>query len=88
MSFLGMSMRKPGQGYQDENGIDMGQYGDMPSMLDAGQQQPNAPGARQMFLGGIKNGKAGGNRLMQGLSGFSGSGGFIGGLGDVAKFLI
>jgi len=83
-----MNMKRPGQGYPDEEGIDMGQYGDMPSMLDAGQQQPGRPGARQMFLGGIKNGQPGGNRLLQGLSGFSGSGGFMGGLGNVAKFLI
>jgi len=90
MSFLGMQMRRPGQGYQDENGIDMGQsqYGDMPSFLDAGQQQPGRPGARQMFLGGIKNGQPGGNKIMQGLSGFSGSGGAMGALGGVAKFLL
>lgn len=75
----------------DEHGIDMGQtdYGDgsMGSLLDAGQ--PSAPNAKQMFLGGIKNnqGKAG-SLLLKGLSGFAGSGGFMGGLGNVASFLI
>lgn len=86
-----MNTKRPGQGYPDESGIDMGtpQYGDLPSFLDAGQQQPGAPDMKQMFLGGIKNNQGRpGNRLMQGLSGFSGAGGFAGGVGKIASFLI
>lgn len=89
MSFLGMPMRRPGMGYPDENGIDMGQqdYGSMPSFLDAGQ--PSAPNRKQMFLGGIKNTQgSGANPVLRGLSGFSGSGGLMGGIGRVASFLI
>ena len=86
-----INTKRAGQGFPDENGIDMGQsdYGSMPSLLDAGQAQPQAPNAGQMFLGGIKNNQGRrGNRILQGLSGFSGSGGFMGGLGNVASFLI
>lgn len=84
-----INTKRPGQGFPDENGIDMGQsdYGNMPSLLDAGQAQPQAPNAGQMFLGGIKNNQ-GKNRILAGLSGFAGSGGTMGGIGRIAQFLI
>lgn len=80
-------MRRPGQGMPDENNVDMGQYGDMPSFLDGGQPAP--PNNRQMFLGGIKNSQGSqGSMLARGLSGFSGSGGLRGGIGRLASFMI
>lgn len=74
----------------DDNSPDLGygySGGAAPSFFDS-VMQPNAPNNRQMFLGGLKNRKQGQNPLLAGLSGFSGSGGFLGGLGKVAGFLI
>jgi len=52
--------------------------------------QPNRPSRWQQFAGGIKNARDQGYRggLLSGLSGFEGSGGFLGGLGKAAHFLI
>lgn len=52
-----------------------------------GGGQPQRPSFMQAFMGGMKNNK-GKNPLLAGLSGQAGSGGFLGGLGDIAQFLI
>lgn len=69
---------------------DMGQqeYG---SMLDlgGGQQQAPPPTYGQAFRAGF--GQTNGDirkKLLGGLAGYSGGGGFLGGLGGVAKFMI
>jgi len=74
--------------YDDAPQMDMPYQGMQPSFLNS-MAQPSAPNSRQMFLGGIRNNQnKPGNFLLKGLSGFDGSGGFMGGLGKAAHFLI
>lgn len=74
----------------DENGIDVGQdYGSMLDLGGGGQQQLERPTYGQAFRAGYGQTQGGlGRKFLGGLSGYSGGGGFMGGLGNVAKFLI
>lgn len=66
-------------------GFQMPDYG---SGVQFQQQQPQRPSFLNAFQAGVKQKKPGQSPLLSGLSGYAGGGGFLGGLGDVAKFMI
>lgn len=76
-------------GMLDFDGPDFGSGYDQYSGMSGfqGNPQPGRPSFLNAFQAGIQqNPKK--NKILAGLSGQAGSGGFMGGLGDVAKFLI
>lgn len=87
-SMLSGSPRRPVSAMDEEPDMSY-QDSDMPSFLNMGQGQPAPPTYGQAFQAGFQRQRGGlGKKVLGGLSGYSGGGGFMGGIGDVAKFLI
>lgn len=76
--------------YDDYSGMpDMGySLPDYGSGVQYQQQGPQRPSFLNAFQAGVKQRKPGQSLLLSGLSGYAGGGGVLGGIGDVAKFLI
>ena len=76
--------------YDDYGGmLDMGSgMPDYGSGVQYPQQGPQRPSFLNAFQAGVKQRKPGQSPLLSGLSGYAGGGGFLGGLGNVAKFMI
>ena len=66
-------------------------YGEPTQYMDGGYQpqggQPSRPSFFQAFQGGMQQNPRK-NKLLAGLAGQAGGGGFMGGLGSAAKFLL
>lgn len=66
-------------------GSSMPQYGGGPQY---GQNRPDRLSFLNAFQAGVQQRKPGQSPLLSGLSGMSGGGGFLGGVGKVAGFLM
>jgi len=77
-------------GYDDYGGmLDLGSsLPDYGSGVQYQQQGPQRPSFLNSFQAGVQQRKSGQSPLLSGLSGMAGGGGFLGGVGNVAKFLL
>lgn len=74
-----------GYGGMLDMGSSMPDYGSGPQYQQQGPQRPSFLNA---FQAGVRQRKPGQSPLLSGLSGYAGGGGFMGGVGNVAKFLL